>query len=155
MKPSIIIQLDDPAKHFSPGDEITGTFRFIHVQPEELRRMEFSVLWFTEGKGDEDMGVHHFESISWGAEQESLSHDAGKEIVLAGSAGLTEYIAKGSSRMYSYSVRLPASPLSYYGLILKIRWCIRVRIFLTSGREVMEQKLFLLGNLPPVEVLLG
>ena len=157
MAASIIIQLDDPSRHFLPGEEISGTFRFVNLRPGELRRLEFSVLWFTEGKGDEDIGVHHFESISWEDSEEDAAADGpGTDTVLAGVPGVLKERGRGRlSRSYSFRVPLPESPLSYYGLILKIRWCVRVRIFPTSGREVMEQKLFSLGKLPPVEVSLG
>lgn len=151
---SIIIQLDDPARRFRPGEEITGTCRFMGIRPNELRRMEFSVLWYTEGKGDEDMGVHHFEAISWDVDEPAAGDSPGEDSVLAGAACLTECVREPGSRTYSFCVPLPRTPLSYYGLVLKIRWCVRVRLFLTTGREIMGEKLFLLGNLPPVEVSL-
>ncbi len=154
MLPSIIIQLDDPARRFRPGEEIMGTFRFMDIRPQGLRRMEFSVLWYTEGKGDEDMGVHHFESISWDVDEQAPETEAGEENVLAGAACLTESVREQTSRTYSFQVPLPKTPLSYYGLTLKIRWCVRVRLFLVTGREIMAEKLFLLGDLPPVEVSL-
>ena len=49
-------------------------------------------------------------------------------------------------------VTLPASPLSYYGMILKIHWCVRVRIFLKNGREVKSEKFFTVGRVPKVQV---
>jgi hypothetical protein len=54
-----------------------------------------------------------------------------------------------------FSTRLPNSPLSYDGRIVKIRWCVRVRVFLPRGVELVEDELFQLGCVPrpePVEV---
>jgi hypothetical protein len=49
---------------------------------------------------------------------------------------------------------LPNSPLSYEGQILKIRWCLRVRAFLQRGKEVIGQKAFRLGDVPPAKALM-
>ena len=152
----IILHLDAPSRHFLPGEEITGTFRLAGIRPGDLQRLEFSVLWFTEGKGDEDMGVHHFESVSWDVDEDTPADTSlpGTDRVLTGDTKMTCLRQRDADRTYSFRVPLPASPLSYYGLILKIRWCVRVRIFLKNGREMMDQKPFLLGDLPPVEVSL-
>ena len=64
MTPSIIIQLDHPSPHIQPGETLCGTYRLVDIRLHEIQRLEFSVLWFTEGKGDEDLGIHHFELIS-------------------------------------------------------------------------------------------
>jgi hypothetical protein len=39
--------------------------------------------------------------------------------------------------------------LSYDGQIVKIRWCVRVRVIFKRGRDLVAQKLFRLGNVPP------
>jgi hypothetical protein len=47
---------------------------------------------------------------------------------------------------------LPNCPLSYDGLIVKVRWCVRVRAFLhRGGKEVFGQKVFRLGDIPPIK----
>ena len=43
---------------------------------------------------------------------------------------------------------LPASPLSYHGAILSIRWCVRVRAFFERDREVVGELPFTLGSIP-------
>ena len=89
--------------------------------------MEVSVLWHTEGKGDEDLAVHDFRR---------LSAENGDPI--------------DPRRPGRFSTVLPNSPLSYRGVIVKIRWCVRVRVFLTRGREVVGELHFRLGEvLPP------
>jgi hypothetical protein len=88
--------------------------------------MEASVLWYSEGKGDEDMAVHEF----WRQDA-----DSGDWI--------------DPHRPQRFSTTLPYSPLSYDGQIVKIRWCMRVRAFLQKGKEVVGQKGFRLGAVPP------
>ncbi len=47
------------------------------------------------------------------------------------------------------TTRLPNSPLTYAGVAVKIRWCVRVRAFLRRGREVFFEQTFVLGDVPP------
>ena len=139
MTPSIIIQLDQLTPYFQPGDVLTGTYRFVDISPEEIQRMEFSILWYTEGKGDEDLGVHHFESVARDTDEQFADF-------------LQEF---EQSPTFQFAVKLPTSPLSYYGKILKIHWCVRVRLYLRSGREISSERIFQFGNLPPLEVSLN
>jgi hypothetical protein len=44
---------------------------------------------------------------------------------------------------------LPNSPLTYAGVTLKIRWCVRVRAFLRRGKVAFFEQSFVLGNVPP------
>ncbi|MDO4576294.1 MAG: hypothetical protein Q4D98_13895 [Planctomycetia bacterium] len=138
MTPGIIITFDHAMPYLEPESVIHGTYRFVDVRIQEIARVEFSVLWFTEGKGDEDLGVHHFERL--GADDEAFSRFRD---------GFND------SQTFAFHVPLPRSPLSYYGKILKIRWCVRVRLYFKSGREINSEKPFALGNLPPVEVELN
>ena len=48
---------------FQPGEVLAGAFQIDAVEPEELTAIEVSVLWFTEGKGEEDLAVHYFERL--------------------------------------------------------------------------------------------
>ena len=51
------------------------------------------------------------------------------------------------------STVLPVSPLSYEGKILKIRWGIRVRLFMSDGQQFTEDEYFQLGSVKPFEEL--
>ena len=51
-----------------------------------------------------------------------------------------------------FSTTLPSSPLSYDGQIIKVRWCVRVRVFPLRGKEIVGEKRFQLGDVPPVGV---
>lgn len=108
---------------FYPGDFLTCEY-FVKILPvHDIQAVETSVIWITEGKGEEDIGVHFFER----RQKRSLSSET-------------------FDRNQRASTVLPASPLSYEGEILKIRWCVRVRLFLGSGEQITEDRYFRLGN---------
>ncbi|MGD9723062.1 MAG: hypothetical protein AB7O59_17175 [Pirellulales bacterium] len=128
--PRLRLQLDDKPRAYHPGDALAGRFNLEGVAPEEIRALELSVLWHTEGKGDEDMSVHHFERVE---------PQNGQPIDLR--------------QPRRFSTMLPNSPLSYDGLIVKICWRVRLRVFLTRGKELSAEVPFQLGELPhPQEV---
>ncbi len=98
-------------------------FSIHRVPAESIDGLEASVLWYTEGKGSEDIGVHFFERLS------------GSQL-------------NGSSLQTprTMATRLPMCPLSYEGRLMKIRWCVRLRLFLKGGREISAEQPFYLGN---------
>jgi hypothetical protein len=126
-EPAVIIRLDSTCAGYQPGETLSGEYRLQSVDRDELSAIEVSVLWYTEGKGDEDLAVHEF----WRRD-------------VAGGDPIDP------RRPERFSTTLPPSPLSYDGQIVKIRWCVRVRAFLTRGKELVGQKVFRLGNVPPV-----
>jgi hypothetical protein len=114
-------------RNFAAGDELVAEYQLDAVDPADIQAVEISVLWLTEGKGEEDLGVHFFER--------RLPADA----------------EDGDLRpMRRVRTRLPNSPLSYRGAILSIRWCVRLRLFLRRGREYVVEQPFTLGNVPAV-----
>ena len=138
MTPAIFIQSDVSQSFYKPGQTLCGGYTFSGVTSEEIQRVEVSVLWFTEGKGDEDMGVHFFESILW--KEFSSEKENRNEAEHPGG---------------TFSVVLPMAPLSYYGKILKIRWNVRVRLFLIDGQDFNADWLFTVGEIPPIDVVLN
>ncbi len=106
---------------YTGSDLLTVKWRVSRVTLDQLQAMEVSVLWYTEGKGDEDLKVHHFVRLDE------------NQIRLA---GLTDE--------QSLQCRLPNTPLSYQGRLISVRWCARLRLFLSGGREVVSQQQFLL-----------
>jgi hypothetical protein len=120
----IVVELDRPQAVYCPGETLSFQWRVNRVPSEQVDRLEVSVLWFTEGKGDEDISVHSFWEIP--AEQLRESLDAEPP---------------------SLATELPASPFSYEGRLLRIRWCIRLRLFLTNGEDIVMQQPFYLGPL--------
>jgi hypothetical protein len=127
----IIIRLDGDKRSYQPGDTLSGEYRLESFLWEEIEAIEVSVLWYTEGKGDEDLAVHYFRRLA-------ASDEHWTDPALPG----------------RFSTSLPNSPLSYQGLIVKIRWCVRVRVFMTREREVVGEKAIQLGDVRPVKAVI-
>ena len=81
--------------------------------------IELSVVWHTEGKGNEDMTVHYFRRLA--------------------ASQLAEVASQGR---IACSTRLPAGPCSYDGRIVRIRWAVRVRMYMSSGEESLIERPF-------------
>jgi hypothetical protein len=126
--PSIFVQLDDDHRVYQPGEILSGSFGLAAVTGRNVEAVELSVLWYTEGKGDEDMAVHHWEG---------LTPEEGRRDPYA---------------LRRFSVRLPRSPLSYDGLIVKVRWCVRVRASIAGWRDRIAEVPFRLGDVAPASV---
>lgn len=120
--PQIEVHFDRADRSYEPGDAIHVRYDVVGLGSERLRAVEHSVLWYTEGKGEEDLSVHFFERAA--------KPDA---------AGM-------------FSATLPRSPLSYEGVIVKIRWCARVRIFFHGGRDFVSEHVFDVGRVPPARM---
>ncbi|MCA9189459.1 MAG: hypothetical protein R3E01_16570 [Pirellulaceae bacterium] len=124
MEPLISIQLFDHLPAYRPGQILKCDYQIDAVEAGSLQAVEASVLWYTEGKGDQDMGVHYFER--------RVAAD----------------VEDGDLRVLrSFRTPLPNSPLSYAGQLLYIHWCVRVRIFFRQGKEACFDHPFRLGNL--------
>lgn len=123
-EPLISIAMDDPHRHYQPGDRLACDYQVDAVAAEAIVAIESSVLWLTSGKGDEDLGVHFF-----------LRRQASEaEIDLRA--------------LFRFESVLPNSPLSYNGSSIKIHWLIRIKVFLDGDREVCQDLGFQLGSLP-------
>jgi hypothetical protein len=125
-EPTIKLTLDAPAAHYQPAEPITGRFSLDPSHSCAVRAIELSILWYTAGKGEEDMAVHHFER---------LVDEPGRPLDL-----------RVPRRFASV---LPLSPLSYDGQIVKVCWCARLRLFLPQGQEAVAELPFRLGDVPP------
>ncbi len=130
MEPLLSLQLAEPRRIYQPGDELECECQIDAVEANDIQAVELSVLWYTEGKGDEDLGVHFF--------QRRVPRDC----------------EDGDLRpMYRFRTILPNSPLSYSGEIVKIRWCARVRLFLKKGKELYFEQPFTLGSVVPAKLV--
>ncbi|MEX2188182.1 MAG: hypothetical protein WD875_15355 [Pirellulales bacterium] len=130
-EPLVSIALKAYTRIFAPGDELAADFQIDAVEPDEVQAVEASVLWYTEGKGDEDLGVHFFKRFD-GDEDSVPLHE-----------------------LRSIGTTLPYSPLSYDGRIVKVRWCVRVRAFLDRGRFVVADQWFQLGSVASPSQCIG
>jgi len=125
MEPLLSLCLVGQKREFAAGEELVCEYQIDAVDPADIQAVEASVLWQTEGKGEEDMGVHFFER--------RLPADA----------------EDGDLRpLRRLRTRLPNSPLSYNGQILRIAWYVRLRLFLRRGRELVAEQPFVLGSVP-------
>ncbi|MGI6400956.1 MAG: hypothetical protein ACOX0A_02405 [Thermoguttaceae bacterium] len=127
----IFIRLDGRGNRiYYPGETLAGSYFLNEIRRDSIDTIECSVLWHTEGKGNEDVGAHAF----W-----RLSSQNGDWI---------DPLQPGR-----FSVVLPESPLTYNGNIVKIRWSVRLRVFLSNGAQLMEETPFYLGDLPDMRTL--
>ena len=125
IEPLLSLCIVGAKRQFAAGDELVCEYQIDAVDPADIQAVEASVLWRTEGKGEDDLGVHFFER--------RLPADADG----------------GDLRpMRRLRTRLPNSPLSYGGAILSIRWCVRLRLFLRRGREYLVEQPFTVGSVP-------
>lgn len=127
---SLRILLEGNRRVYQPGDLLRGEYHIESLRLLQPTAVEISVLWHTEGQGDEDLAVHHFERLGTEDDPGIASQSSGR-----------------------FETRLPASPLSYQGLIVKIRWCVRVRVFLPRGKALVAEVPFQLGTVPPARAV--
>ncbi|MCA9216227.1 MAG: hypothetical protein KDB27_24330 [Planctomycetales bacterium] len=123
MEPLISIQIQGDQKFLLPGDVMTCDYQIDAVAKDDLQAVEVSVMWHTEGKGDEDLGVHYFERRV--------------------PADVEDHDLRAWRR---FETIMPNSPLSYDGELLKVFWCVRVRAFLRQGRQFSAELPFQLGD---------
>lgn len=121
---AVALELDEPGRSYLPGETLSGQYRLEGLAARQVRAVEISVLWRTEGKGDEDLAVHYFDR--WRPDRSPADDLPPRR----------------------FSTVLPTSPLSYDGLIVKIRWCARLRVEVRGGRPLMAEAPFRLGAVP-------
>jgi hypothetical protein len=120
----VIVTLDREPDAFWPGDRLAGRYRVVGVDPADLTAVEVSVHWFTEGKGDADVGVHNYDKH--------------------GSDG-------GAAAEGIFATTLPPGPWSYDGLVVKVVWCVQVRATRRRGKPVEGIAYFWLGDVARAE----
>ncbi len=112
-EPLISMTLLQAQPSYQPGDTLKWEFQLDAVPKEDVKSVETSVLWQTEGKGDEDIGVHYFKRA------------------------IKSEFEEGDLRvLQKFETVLPNSPLSYDGSIVKIKWLVRVRAFLAKRKSI-------------------
>jgi hypothetical protein len=122
--PRVDAQFDRVDRTYAAGDDVRVRYRITGLGNEVVRVVEHSIDWYTEGKGEEDLCVHVFERF--------------------------EPVPQADTSIEGeLTCRLPPSPLSYEGVIVKVRWCLRVRIFFGGGRDFISEHVFAVGRLRP------
>jgi len=122
--PAVSMTFSSAERQYEPLETIEVEYVVDLPPGPAVHAVERSILWYTEGKGEEDLGVWFFERITE------------RTAVAAAAAG------------GNFASRLPPSPLSYEGVIVKIRWCVRVRLFFGEGRDFVSEHVFELGHVP-------
>ncbi len=123
MEPLISIHIRGHRPEFHPGEEIECQYQIDAVDPADIQAIEASVLWHTDGKGDVDLGIHYFERRTPRSPDDDFR------------------------QQFTLKTILPKSPRTYDGEIVKIRWCVRVRLFLRRGKELFYELPFQLAPL--------
>ena len=129
--PLVTVALDGNRRMYRPGDILSGEYCIKGVDPSDIVALELSVVWYSEGKGDDDLDVHLFLRFSVEDGDRLDPREPGR-----------------------FSTQLPSSPLSYNGVIVKIRWCVRVRVYLLRRKELLKELPFKLGDIPDARAVL-
>jgi hypothetical protein len=123
-EPAIGLRLLTLQQALEPAEILSFEYCLKRVTTAMVDRLEVSVMWCTEGKGNDDLGVHLFESFN----REQLAQQP-------------------LNQPRQVNTMLPNYPLSYEGRLMKIRWCVRLRLYLSDGREITAEQPFYLGHL--------
>jgi hypothetical protein len=118
-QPAVNVSLCREDGVYEAGGKLTAKWRISRIPLEEVQGVEVSVLWHTEGKGDEDLHVHHFQRLVE-----------------------TQIRRSGLADQQSLNCQLPRTPLSYHGRLISVMWCIRLRLFIAGGREIVAEQPF-------------
>jgi len=100
-KATITITVD--RQSYAPGGNVTGLVRIETPDALKINKVDVMLEWKTSGKGDKDSAQIDVQEIVKGGQID----------------GLVEV---------PYSLMLPAAPCSYHGRLIKIEWCVKVRI---------------------------
>ena len=114
------IQFDRETPTYQPGGQVSGSITYSGAEDLSLKRAEVSVLWYTSGKGDQDMSVASLETSY-------------EESVLPAGATIP------------FQATLPDGPRSYDGTLLKIHWVGRIRVFPQNGSDFGAEAEFLVA----------
>jgi hypothetical protein len=93
------LQLD--RKTYSPGETLRGVVSLDTKEADGVKSVEVAIYWMTEGKGDADRADVYRRVFGDGDIADST---------------------------LEFQVPLPLAPLSYEGIIIKIRWYVEVRV---------------------------
>jgi len=130
LSPQIPLNFDGRGNRlYYPGETLAGSYFLDDFVNDTIDAVEVSILWHTEGKGNEDLGICAF----W---RRSVKNGDWIDPRMPG----------------RFSAVLPKSPLSYEGDLVKIFWAVRVRVFFADGRQVMDEHPFRLGDIPNVRL---
>ena len=104
----VTIETEERRTSFLPGERVSG---FVEWRlDEEPRSVELRLLWYTAGKGDQDVGV----------------------------VAVVPFEGPGLGDRRSFEVRLPLEPHSFSGTLITLSWAIEVVIEPGSRAERLD-----------------
>jgi hypothetical protein len=106
-----------------PGQVLRGRYALDRPTAPLATGVEVLVYWNTHGKGDEER-AYQFRQRATADEGPLLDEQGGGSI----------------------AVRLPTSPVSYDGVLVKIVWYVEVRITFAGGADATAVATFRLGS---------
>ena len=92
----IQIETEGGANAFLPGETITGTVSWQLDPP--LENVELRLIWYTEGKGDQDLGI----------------------------VETAQFRTPGIVDRRGFTIRLPEGPFSFSGKLISLLWALEV-----------------------------
>ena len=95
---TIDIEIEDNQTSFLPGQIVSGIVRWLCLEPPKKVRLE--LFWYTEGKGDEDVGL--VEKIKFESPQAS------------------------DNRRFEF--QLPVGPYSFSGRLISLMWTLELQV---------------------------
>lgn len=119
--PQCYLTLDRRGASYAPGDDLEGRLQVENWEALGRPNVELSVVWYTVGQGEEDLSVHYFQRFT---------KSAGVDL----------------AQPTSFTTELPAAPLSYDGLIVKVCWSVRLRVAPSLGRGLLIETPLRLGG---------
>lgn len=90
----ITVETRDGATAFAPEEEVEGTVSWHFDRP--AKSVELRLLWYTEGKGDQDSQI----------------------------AATVPFASPGENEVRPFRVRLPAGPFSFSGQLISLVWAL-------------------------------
>ncbi len=101
------LQIDPSQKNVSPGQNLEGQASWVCEEPP--KKATIRLIWYTEGKGTEDVGV----------------------------AGEAEFENPQVSDQQRFSFTLPVGPYSFSGIMISLIWAVELVVDKNCTREVI------------------
>ena len=102
---TISIEIEGSQTVFSPGQTVRGTVRWLCLEPPKKAGLQ--LLWYTEGKGDEDVGL--VKKIKFDGPQASGNH--------------------------RFEFQLPVGPYSFSGRLISLTWALELQVDKECARK--------------------
>lgn len=117
----ITIQFNSVDAGYLPGEDISGQIAWKDL-PVDCERLEIRLIWYTQGKGDQDFGI-------------------------ADSSVISKPAVQGSA---SYGFTAPHRPYTMQGKLLQLCWAVEVVSF--PSHQTQKQELTISPNRAAIQL---